>query len=155
MKDPRQGGIPWALYALTIGAFGIGTTEFVIMGVLQQVADDLGVSIVAAGLLISGYALGVFVGAPLLTATTGGLSRKRVLVGLMLIFTVGNLACALAPNYTVLMVARVMTSLAHGTFFGVGSVVATSLVAPHRRASAIAIIAASLVGVVIPSTAAL
>src|SRR5690606_5947259 len=90
-------------------------------------------------LLISGYALGVFVGAPLLTATTGGLSRKRVLVGLMLIFTVGNLACALAPNYTVLMVARVMTSLAHGTFFGVGSVVATSLVAPHRRASAIAI----------------
>ena len=139
MKDPRQGGIPWALYALTIGAFGIGTTEFVIMGVLQQVADDLGVSIVAAGLLISGYALGVFVGAPLLTATTGGLSRKRVLVGLMLIFTVGNLACALAPNYTTLMVARVITSLAHGTFFGVGSVVATSLVAPHRRASAIAI----------------
>jgi len=130
--------VPWALYALTIGAFGIGTTEFVIMGVLEQVAADLDVSIRQAGLLISGYALGVFVGAPLLTIASARWPRKRVLVALMIIFTLGNLACALAPNYSMLMVARVATSLAHGTFFGVGSVVATGLVAPDKRASAIA-----------------
>jgi DHA1 family inner membrane transport protein len=130
---------PIALYALTAGAFGIGTTEFVIMGLLMQVASDLHVSIAAAGLLISGYALGVFVGAPLLTAATSRMPRKAVLVALMVIFTLGNLACALAPNYTVLMIARVVTSLAHGTFFGVGAVVATGLVAEDRKASAISI----------------
>jgi DHA1 family inner membrane transport protein len=131
--------MPLALYALTTGAFGIGTTEFVIMGLLLQVAADLQVSIAAAGLLISGYALGVFVGAPLLTALTGRMPRKTVLVALMVIFTIGNLVCALAPDYTVLMTARVITSLAHGTFFGVGAVVATGLVAPDRKASAISI----------------
>jgi MFS transporter, DHA1 family, inner membrane transport protein len=131
--------IPLALYALTAGAFGIGTTEFVIMGLLLQVAADLHVTIAAAGLLISGYALGVFVGAPVLTLATTRLPRKTVLVVLMLVFTLGNLACALAPNYTVLMIARVLTSLAHGTFFGVGAVVATGLVAPERKASAISI----------------
>jgi MFS transporter, DHA1 family, inner membrane transport protein len=131
--------IPVALYALTIGAFGIGTTEFVIMGLLLQVAADLKVTIASAGLLISGYALGVFVGAPLLTAATGRLPRKAALVALMVIFTVGNLACALAPNYEVLMAARVLTSLAHGTFFGIGAVVATNLVAADRKASAISI----------------
>lgn len=131
--------MPLALYALTAGAFGIGVTEFVIMGLLLQISADLGVSISAAGLLISGYALGVVVGAPLLTAMTGRWPRKTVLLGLMLIFTVGNAACALAPTYGVLMAARVLTAFAHGTFFGVGSVVATSLVAPDRRASAIAI----------------
>ena len=131
--------MPLAVYALTAGAFGIGTTEFVIMGLLMQVADDLQVSIAAAGLLISGYALGVFVGAPLLTAATGRLPRKAVLVGLMVVFTLGNLACALAPNYTALMVARIITSLAHGTFFGVGAVVATGLVAADRKASAISL----------------
>ena len=131
--------IPVALYALTIGAFGIGTTEFVIMGLLLQVAADLKVSIAAAGLLISGYALGVFVGAPLLTAATSRLPRKAALVALMVIFTLGNLACALAPNYEVLMAARVLTSLAHGTFFGIGAVVATNLVAADRKASAISI----------------
>lgn len=131
--------VSWALYALTIGAFGIGTTEFVIMGVLEQVAADLDVSIRRAGLLISGYALGVFVGAPLLTIASTRWPRKTVLVVLMVIFTLGNLACALAPNYPMLMVARVVTSLAHGTFFGVGSVVATGLVAPDKRAGAIAI----------------
>ena len=135
----RSGRIPIALYALTIGAFGIGTTEFVIMGLLLQVAADLQVTIAAAGLLISGYALGVFVGAPLLTAATGRLPRKAALVALMVIFTLGNLACALAPNYTVLMAARVLTSLAHGTFFGIGAVVATGLVAADRKASAISI----------------
>ena len=131
--------MPVALYALAAGAFGIGTTEFVIMGLLLQVAGDLHVGLAAAGLLISGYALGVFVGAPLLTAATGRLPRKTVLLGLMAIFTLGNLACALAPNYGVLMAARVLTSLAHGTFFGVGSVVATGLVAADRRASAISL----------------
>ncbi|KQV78381.1 MFS transporter [Rhizobacter sp. Root1221] len=130
---------PKALYALTAGAFGIGTTEFVIMGLLLQVAADLHVSIAAAGLLISGYALGVFVGAPLLTAATGRLPRKSALVMLMVVFTLGNLACALAPDYGWLMAARVVTSLAHGTFFGIGSVVATSVVAPDRKASAISI----------------
>jgi DHA1 family inner membrane transport protein len=131
--------MPLAVYALTAGAFGIGTTEFVIMGLLLQVAGDFGVSVSAAGLLISGYALGVFAGAPILTLATRRLPRKTVLLGLMLIFTIGNLACALAPNYTALMAARIVTALAHGTFFGVGSVVATSLVVPDRKASAIAV----------------
>src|SRR5688572_20482830 len=109
------------------------------MGLLMQVAADLKVTIAAAGLLISGYALGVFVGAPLLTAATSRLPRKAALVALMVIFTLGNLACALAPNYEVLMAARVLTSLAHGTFFGIGAVVATNLVAADRKASAISI----------------
>ena len=130
---------PLALYALTAGAFGIGTTEFVIMGLLLQVSADLHVSIAAAGLLISGYALGVFVGAPLLTAATSRLPHKTALIALMVIFTIGNLASALAPSYGVLMLARVITSLAHGTFFGVGAVVATGLVAEDRKASAISI----------------
>jgi DHA1 family inner membrane transport protein len=132
-------GMPVALYALASGAFGIGTTEFVIMGLLMQVATDLKVSIATAGLLISGYALGVFVGAPILTVATSRLPRKLVLIGLMAIFTVGNLFCALAPNYTVLLLARVVTALAHGTFFGVGAVVATSLVPADRKASAISV----------------
>lgn len=131
--------MPLALYALTAGAFGIGVTEFVIMGLLLEVSADFGVSISAAGLLISGYAIGVVVGAPVLTALTGRWPRKAVLIGLMLVFTVGNAACALAPSYEWLMAARVLTALAHGTFFGIGSVVATGLVAPDRRASAIAI----------------
>ena len=144
--------LPLALYALTAGAFGIGTTEFVIMGLLMQVSADLGVTISAAGLLISGYALGVFIGAPLLTAATTRWPRKTVLVALMIVFTLGNLACALAPNYEILMAARVLTSLAHGTFFGVGAVVATQLVSPDRKATAISILftgltAATLLGV--------
>jgi MFS transporter, DHA1 family, inner membrane transport protein len=131
--------MPLAFYALTAGAFGIGTTEFVIMGLLLQVSGDFGVSVSTAGLLISGYALGVFAGAPILTLATRRLPRKTVLLALMLIFAIGNLACALAPSYEALMAARVVTALAHGTFFGVGSVVATSLVAPDRKASAIAV----------------
>jgi DHA1 family inner membrane transport protein len=144
--------MPIALLALTAGAFGIGTTEFVIMGLLLQVAADLQVSIAAAGLLISGYAIGVALGAPVLTIATRRLPRKTVLLALMVVFTLGNLACALAPDYATLMAARVVTSLAHGTFFGVGSVVATGLVAPDKRASAIAMMftgltAATLLGV--------
>lgn len=134
---PAAARRPWALYALTVGAFGIGTTEFVIMGLLLQLAADLQVSLATAGLLISGYALGVFVGAPLLTAATSRVPRKTALLALMAIFTLGNIACALAPNYAVLMLARVITSLAHGTFFGVGAVVATSVVPADRKASAI------------------
>ncbi|SHM30938.1 MFS transporter [Rhizobacter sp. OV335] len=126
-----------AIYALTIGAFGIGTTEFVIMGLLLQLAADLQVTVPTAGLLISGYALGVFIGAPLLTASLSKVPRKTALLALMVIFTLGNLACALAPNYAVLMVARVVTSLAHGTYFGVGAVVATSVVSPDRKAAAL------------------
>lgn len=131
--------MPLALYALAAGAFGIGVTEFVIMGLLLEVGHDFGVSISAAGLLISGYALGVVAGAPLLTAFTARLPRKTALLGLMAIFTLGNIACALAPSYGALMAARILTSFAHGTFFGLGSVVAASLVAPDKRASAIAI----------------
>src|SRR5262245_50045055 len=117
--------MPLSLLALTAGAFGIGVTEFVIMGLLLQVGADLHVSVSAAGLLISGYALAVAVGAPLLTLASRSLPRKRVLLALMAIFTIGNLACALAPSYGWLMAARVVTALAHGTFFGIGSVVAT------------------------------
>jgi MFS transporter, DHA1 family, inner membrane transport protein len=135
----RMFSMPLALYALTVGAFGIGVTEFVIMGLLIEVGADLGVSIAAAGLLISGYALGVVFGAPILTAISSRWRRKSVLIALMVIFTIGNAACALAPNYETLMLARLVAALAHGTFFGVGSVVATSLVAPERRASAIAV----------------
>jgi len=136
--------MPLALYALTVGAFGIGVTEFVIMGLLLQVAGDLGVSTAAAGMLITAYALGVFVGAPVLTLATRRLPRKATLLILMGIFTVGNLACALAPTYAALMAARIVTALAHGTFFGVGSVLAAQLVAPERRASAIALMFSGL-----------
>lgn len=131
--------MPLALYALTVGAFGIGVTEFVIMGLLLQVSADLGVSIPTAGLLMTGYALGVFVGAPILTVATRRLPRKTTLLVLMAIFTIGNIAAALAPTYGLLMAARIVTALAHGTFFGVGSLVAVSLVAPERKASAIAV----------------
>jgi len=139
-----RSGTPPAIYALAAGAFGIGTTEFVILGLLLQVSADLGTSIATAGLLISAYALGVFLGAPALTILSSRMPRKQVLLGLMLIFTLGNLGCALAPNYDLLMAARVLTSLAHGTFFGIGSVVAASLVAPQRQASAISMMFAGL-----------
>jgi DHA1 family inner membrane transport protein len=132
------------LYALTAGSFGIGCAEFVIMGLLLQVAADLNVTIAAAGMLVSGYALGVFAGAPILTLLTRRMPRKAVLLGLMAIYTIGNAACALAPDYTTLMIARVFTSLTHGTFFGVGAVVATGLVPPERRASAISIMFSGL-----------
>jgi DHA1 family inner membrane transport protein len=125
--------MPVAVLALTAGAFGIGTTEFIIMGLLLQVAAGMQVSVSTAGLLISGYALGVFAGAPILTLATRRRPRKAVLLALMAIFTLGNAACAVAPSYAALMAARVLTSLAHGTFFGVGSVVGTGLVSGPRR----------------------
>lgn len=126
------------LVALAIGAFGIGVTEFAPMGMLPGIASDLGVSIPAAGLLVSAYALGVLLGAPLMTLTTGKIPRRYLLIGLMAIFTLGNLMSALATDYTSLLIARVVTSMNHGAFFGVGSIVAASVVAPDKRAGAVA-----------------
>ncbi|BDT66398.1 inner membrane transport protein YdhP [Comamonadaceae bacterium OS-1] len=130
--------MPLALLALTISAFAIGTTEFVIVGLIPTMAANLGVSIPSAGLLVSLYALGVAVGAPALTALTGKVPRKMLLLGLMLLFTIGNLVAWQAPGYTSLVVARVLTGLAHGVFFSIGSTIATSLVPKEKAASAIA-----------------
>ncbi len=117
------------LLALAAGAFGIGVTEFAPMGLLPVIAGDLGVSIPTAGLLISAYAMGVMLGAPLMTLTTGRVPRRSLLIGLMAIFTVGNLlAAVLSTSYEMLLAARLITSLNHGAFFGVGSIVAASLV---------------------------
>ncbi len=131
--------MPIPLLALAISAFAIGTTEFVIMGLLPEVARDLAVSIPSAGLLVSGYALGVAVGAPLLAVVTSKMPRKLALQLLMGVFIVGNTLCAIASSYSVLMIARVVTSFAHGSFFGIGAVVAASLVPAEKRASAIAL----------------
>ncbi len=126
------------LVALATGAFGIGVTEFAPMGMLPGIAADLGVSIPAAGLLVSAYAVGVLLGAPLMTLTTGKIPRRHLLIGLMAIFTLGNLMSAMATDYYSLLIARVVTSLNHGAFFGVGSIVAASVVAPDKRAGAVA-----------------
>ncbi|CRM89116.1 Inner membrane transport protein YdhP [Pseudomonas sp. 22 E 5] len=126
------------LVALAVGAFGIGVTEFAPMGMLPTIANDLGVSIPTAGLLVSAYALGVLLGAPLMILTTGKIPRRHLLVGLMAIFTLGNVMSALATGYYDLLIARVITSLNHGAFFGVGSIVAASVVAPDKRAGAVA-----------------
>lgn len=131
--------MPIALFALTLSAFAIGTTEFVIVGLVPTIAQDLGVSLPSAGLLVSLYALGVAVGAPVLTALTGRWNRKVVLLALMALFVAGNLMAWLAPGYESLITARVLTGLAHGVFFSIGSTIATSLVSKDKEASAIAI----------------
>jgi DHA1 family inner membrane transport protein len=131
--------MPLALLALAVGAFGIGTTEFVMMGLLPEVADDLHISIPAAGHLVSAYALGVVIGAPLLAAVTARLSRRKVLIGLMGLFVVGNALSGLAPGYHWLLAARFLSGLPHGAFFGVGAVVATGLVAPERKARSVSL----------------
>ena len=131
--------MPFALLVLALSAFAIGTTEFVIMGLLPDVARSLAVSIPSAGWLISGYALGVAIGAPIMAVATASLPRRRALLILMGIFIVGNVLCAVAGSYGFLMLARIVTSLCHGAFFGIGSVVAASLVAPNRKASAVAL----------------
>ncbi|MDE1147637.1 MAG: MFS transporter [Azospirillaceae bacterium] len=136
--------MPLPLLALAIASFGIGTTEFVIMGMLPDLAQDLGVSIPKAGMLVTAYALAVVVGAPLLAVATARLPRKRALIGLMGIFIIGNLFCALAPTYGLLMAARIVTALSHGTFFGIGAVVASGLVPRHRRAQAVALMFSGL-----------
>ncbi|MBW3196312.1 MFS transporter [Marinobacter nauticus] len=131
--------MPIALFALTLSAFAIGTTEFVIVGLVPTIAQDLGVTLPSAGLLISLYALGVAVGAPVLTALTGRWNRKWVLLSLMSLFIIGNVLAWMAPNYASLMTARILTGLAHGVFFSIGSTIATSLVSKDKEASAIAI----------------
>jgi MFS transporter, DHA1 family, inner membrane transport protein len=131
--------MPLALLALTISAFAIGTTEFVIVGLLPTVAADLNITLPLAGLIVSVYALGVTFGAPILTALTGRIERKPLLLGLMGLFIIGNTAAALSPNYEILLVARVISAFAHGVFFSVGATIAADLVAPNRRASAIAL----------------
>ncbi len=127
------------LAALAVGAFGIGTTEFVVMGLLPDVAHDLDVSIPTAGLLVSGYAAGVVVGAPLLAIVTAGAPRKAALVALMVLFAAGNVLCALAPSYAILMAARVLTALSHAAFFGIGAVAAADLAPQNQRAQAISL----------------
>jgi predicted MFS family arabinose efflux permease len=136
--------MPLALWALTLSAFAIGTTEFVIVGLIPTIAASLQVSVPSAGLLVSLYAVGVAVGAPVLTALTGRVPRKLLLLGLMLMFTAGNLVAWMAPGYEALMAARVLTGLAHGVFFSIGSTIATSLVPKEKAASAIALMFSGL-----------
>jgi len=136
--------MPLALWALTLSAFAIGTTEFVIVGLIPTIAASLQVSVPSAGLLVSLYALGVAIGAPVLTALTGRVPRKLLLLGLMLLFTAGNLTAWMAPGYAALMAARVLTGLAHGVFFSIGSTIATGLVPKEKAASAIALMFSGL-----------
>jgi DHA1 family inner membrane transport protein len=134
-----KSALPAPLIALALSAFAIGTTEFVIMGLLPQVASNLAVSIPTAGWLVSGYALGVFIGAPIMAVATQKLPHRTALLALMGIFILGNLLCAVSPNYACLMAARIVTSLCHGAFFGIGAVEAASLVPVQKRARAVAL----------------
>ena len=136
--------MPLALWALTLSTFAIGTTEFVIVGLVPTIAIDLGVSLPSAGLLVSLYAVGVAIGAPILTALTGRWNRKIVLMSLMGLFVIDNLLAWQAPSYETLILARILTGLAHGVFFSIGSMIATSLVSKEKEASAIAIMFAGL-----------
>ncbi|WAC67176.1 MFS transporter [Agrococcus sp. SL85] len=144
--------MPLGLLALALGGFGIGLTEFVIMGLLPEVAADFGVDEAAAGWLVTGYALAVAIGAVVITALALRLPRKATLLGLLVLFIAGNLLSALAPTFDVMLLARVVAALNHGAFFGIGSVLAASLVAPERKAAAVAIMftgltAANVLGV--------
>lgn len=144
--------MPIALFALAVGAFGNGLTEFVIAGILPHIASDFGITIPAAGSLATSYALGVFVGAPLMTVLGARIPRKAMLIALAVIFTLGNVITAAAPTLAIAITGRVITSFNHGAFFGIGSIIAASLVAPGRQASAIALMfsgltLANLVGV--------
>ncbi|MDF2645965.1 MAG: major facilitator superfamily 1 [Paenibacillus sp.] len=139
-KEP----FPISILSLTVGAFAIGMTEFVIMGLLPNVANDLHVSISSAGQLITMYALGVAIGAPILTVLTHRIPQKKLLCLLMLLFILGNGISVFAPSYAILMGARMITALTHGTFFGVGAVIASNLVRPDKRAGAVSIMMAGL-----------
>ena len=136
--------MPAALYALALGGFGIGLTEFVIMGLLPEIAADFGVTETVAGYLISGYALAVAIGAIILTAVFSRLDRKKSLLFLMLLFIIGNLLSATGPTYELVMVGRIVAALCHGAFFGIGSVVAADLVPANKRAGAISFMFAGL-----------
>ena len=133
-----------ALMALTLGAFAIGMAELVIMGLLPNISQDLNISLSKAGFLISGYAIGVAVGGPLLTALTYRIPRKKMLYMLMIIFILGNVLASISSTYLMLMLARIVSSLAHGTFMGLATLVASTLAAPEKRASAIASITAGI-----------
>ncbi len=128
--------MPFAVYALAIAAFAVGTAEFVISGILPFLSTDLGVSIPTAGLLVTAYAIGVAIGGPLLTVATARYSQRAVLIGVMVLFTVSQVLCALAPDYGMLMAARLLSSIGHGAFFGAGNVVVANLVRPERRGAA-------------------
>ena len=141
---PQTSSSRLPLIALALASFGIGTTEFVIMGLLPSVAADLQVTIPAAGLLVTGYALSVTFGSPFLAVATARMDRRQALLLLMGVFIAGNVLCAVAANYWLLMGARVVTALCHGAFFGLGAVVASSLVPLHKRAQAIAMMFAGL-----------
>ena len=134
---PRNGGL--ALLALAISAFGLGTTEFVPVGLLAAIAGDLNIGITLAGLIISGYAIGVAVGAPILTALTNRMNRKTLLMALMVVFIAGNLVSAISPTFELLIVARFITAFSHGVFFSIGATIAVQLVPEHKKASAIAL----------------
>ena len=136
--------MPIPLFTLALAAFAIGTSEFVIVGLLPDLARDLRVSIPSAGLLVTGYALGVVIGAPILAVATARLPRKAALLGLIGAYAVGNLLCATAPSYALLMTARILTALCHGAFFGIGSIVAAELVPAAKRGQAIAIMFSGL-----------
>jgi len=143
LRDEKK-GLPAALWALTITAFGIGTTEFVIVGLLPTVAKDLAISIPSAGLLVSLYAIGVAIGAPILTALTARFPRKPLLISIVLLFIIGNIFATLAPGFITLVIARVLTGFAHGIYFSIGSTIAASLVKEEKRATAISIMFAGL-----------
>lgn len=136
-QAPKNGGL--ALLALAISAFGIGTTEFVPVGLLAAIAKDLNIGITVAGFIISGYAIGVAVGAPILTALTNRLNRKTLLMALMIVFIIGNLVSAFSSSFEILIVARFITAFSHGVFFSIGATIAVQLVPPHKKASAIAL----------------
>ena len=144
---PLSNAIPAArlpLLALALASFGIGTTEYVIVGLLPAVAQDLGVSIPQAGLLVTGYALSVAFGSPWLTVATARMDRRTALLLLTGVFIFGNTLCAVSPSYGTLMAARIVTALCHGAFFGLGSIVAAGLAGPHKKARAIAVMFAGL-----------
>jgi DHA1 family inner membrane transport protein len=136
--------MPLPLIALFIAAFSFGTTEFVIAGVLPQVAAGLDISVPTAGYLVSAYALGIAVGGPLMTIVTSRIPRRTLLIGLAIAFTIGQVACAVAPDFASMLVIRVIVAVAHGVYFGVAMVVAVGLVPPERRGSAVALVLAGL-----------
>ncbi|MFD0672173.1 MFS transporter [Cohnella sp. GCM10027633] len=135
----RRGTGTLALLALAVSAFGIGTTEFVPVGLLREISNDMHIGITVAGLLISGYAIGVAIGAPLLTALTNRVPRRTLLIGLMVVFIVGNAAAAISSSFGMLLVARFITAFSHGVFFSIGSTIAVQLVPKEKQASAIAL----------------
>jgi DHA1 family inner membrane transport protein len=133
---PETCPMPFAIYALAVAAFAVGTAEFVISGILPLLAGDLGVSIPTAGLLVTAYAVGVAIGGPLLTIVTARYSQRAVLIGVMVLFTLSQVLCAFAPDYGLLMAARLLSSIGHGAFFGAGNIVVANLVKPERRGAA-------------------